>query len=189
MLSQKQIQQYQADGYLVVSGLFSADEVAFFRDHYEAMRQRHIAEQMKTMNKAAFPEGDPLRTYPRIMQPHRHDAASLRWLIDARLNQCMTALLGQEPYAVQTMFYFKPPGARQALHQDRAFICAYSPAPVWRHGWPWTTATTPTAVCAVPGSQDWPVLCTVGADTTQSFTDVTVELPTGVTDVPVTMRW
>ena len=29
-------------------------------------------------------------------------------------------LLGREPYAAQTMFYFKPPGARgQALHQDQ----------------------------------------------------------------------
>ncbi|HRJ41757.1 MAG: phytanoyl-CoA dioxygenase family protein [Caldilineaceae bacterium] len=37
----------------------------------------------------------------------------------------MTALLGAEPYAVQTMFYFKPAGARgQALHQDQYYLRA-----------------------------------------------------------------
>ena len=57
------------------------------------------------------------------MQPHRQDEASLKWLIDERLNTAMTGLLGREPFAVQTMFYFKPPGARgQALHQDQYYL-------------------------------------------------------------------
>ena len=44
-------------------------------------------------------------------------------MIDARLNKWMTSILGREPYAVQTMFYFKPPGARgQALHQDQFYL-------------------------------------------------------------------
>lgn len=29
----------------------------------------------------------------------------------------------------------------------------------------------------VPGSHAWPILCTIGADTSQSFTDSTVPLP------------
>jgi phytanoyl-CoA hydroxylase len=40
----------------------------------------------------------------------------------------------------------------------------------------------------VPGTQDLPVLCTVEADTTQSFTDVTVPLPEGYKPVPVRMK-
>ena len=56
------------------------------------------------------------------MMPHRFDETSLQWMIDARLNEWMTSILGREPYAVQTMFYFKPPGARgQALHQDQFY--------------------------------------------------------------------
>ncbi len=57
------------------------------------------------------------------MQPHRWDGASLNWMIDPRLNAWLTAILSREPYAVQTMFYFKPPGARgQALHQDQFYL-------------------------------------------------------------------
>ena len=49
-------------------------------------------------------------------------APHVRWLLDERLNACMRGLLGREPYAVQTMLYFKPPGARsQALHQDHFY--------------------------------------------------------------------
>jgi ectoine hydroxylase-related dioxygenase (phytanoyl-CoA dioxygenase family) len=39
----------------------------------------------------------------------------------------------------------------------------------------------------VPGSHNWPVLCTVGSDTTQSFTDVTVPIPEGYAPMPVIM--
>ena len=40
----------------------------------------------------------------------------------------------------------------------------------------------------VPGSHTWPVLCMTQADTTQSFTDVTVDLPAGAAPVPVRMN-
>ena len=35
----------------------------------------------------------------------------------------LTGLLGNEPYAAQTMVYFKPAGSRgQALHQDNYYL-------------------------------------------------------------------
>jgi phytanoyl-CoA hydroxylase len=40
----------------------------------------------------------------------------------------------------------------------------------------------------VPGSHTLPVLCTQRADTTKSFTDVTVPLPEGLSPVPVLMN-
>ncbi len=40
----------------------------------------------------------------------------------------------------------------------------------------------------VPGTQDLPVLCTVTADTKQSFTDVTVPLGEGMAPTPVIMQ-
>ena len=123
MLTPQQIQQYHQQGYLIVSNLFSEEEITFFRAHYEAMRRREVTAQTKPEGKTTYLEGDPLLTYPRLMQPHRRDGASLQWLIDERINQCLTALLGQEPFAVQTMFYFKAPGARgQALHQDQYYL-------------------------------------------------------------------
>jgi ectoine hydroxylase-related dioxygenase (phytanoyl-CoA dioxygenase family) len=39
----------------------------------------------------------------------------------------------------------------------------------------------------VPGTHNLPLLCTVKADTTQSFTDVTVPIPEGMEPMPVIM--
>ena len=189
MLSDAQISFYQSEGYLVVSGLFSPEEVDFFKEHYEAMRVSDSIGPNQSLRDTKFASNDPLLTYPRLMQPHRRDEASLRWLIDERLNQCMTAMLGEEPFAVQTMFYFKPPGARgQALHQDQYYLRVQ----------PGTCLAAWMAVddcdeengCirVVPGSQDWPLLCLTEADTEQSFTDVTVSLPEGAEARPVPLK-
>ena len=40
----------------------------------------------------------------------------------------------------------------------------------------------------VPGSHNWPILCAVKADTTQSFTDVTVPIPEGTAIEPMIMK-
>jgi ectoine hydroxylase-related dioxygenase (phytanoyl-CoA dioxygenase family) len=40
----------------------------------------------------------------------------------------------------------------------------------------------------VPGSHQWPLLCPTKADTTQSFTDVTVPIPEGQESAPVEME-
>lgn len=189
MLSEQQIQCYREEGYLLVSELFSADEVGFYRGHYEAMRQRELSAHLKSASQTVFSEGDPLRTYPRLMQPHRRDEVSLQWLLDLRLNGCMTALLGREPYAVQTMFYFKPPGARgQALHQDQYYL-RVQPGTCMA-AWMAVDDCDEENGClqVVPGSQEWPVLCTDEADTQVSFTDVTVKLPAGVEATPISMR-
>ena len=76
-------------------------------------------------NPQLLPDDDPLKAYPRIIHSHRFDKLSLDWLLDGRMRHWTTALLGREPYAAQTMFYFKPPGARgQALHQDQTPVAS-----------------------------------------------------------------
>ena len=189
MLSKNQIQQYQQQGYLIVSDLFAPEKIDFFKAHYEAMRQRETIEKNSDSGDSIYDKGDPLLVYPRLMQPHRRDEASLQWLIDDRLNRCLTALLSREPYAVQTMFYFKPPGARgQALHQDQYYL-RVQPGTCMA-AWMAVDECDEENGClrVVPGSHTWPLLCTVEADTEQSFTDVTVPLPKGVEAVPVRMK-
>jgi len=51
-------------------------------------------------------------TVQRI-QMHRWDDLTRAWLLDSRLRDALTRLLGAEPYAVQSMLYFKPAGARR----------------------------------------------------------------------------
>ncbi|MEM7032937.1 MAG: phytanoyl-CoA dioxygenase family protein [Chloroflexota bacterium] len=189
MITQSHIDLYHGQGYLIVSQLFSDDEIAFFKEHYEAMRQREANSQEEWAGDTDYDVRDPLLTYPRLMQPHRRDETSLNWLIDERLNQVMTALLGQEPFAVQTMYYFKPPGARgQALHQDQYYL-RVQPGTCMA-AWMAVDDCDEKNGClrVVPGSHDWPVLCLTDADTTQSFTDVTVPLPEGTPVEPVIMK-
>jgi hypothetical protein len=193
MIGSSDLQIYQKQGYLVVSGLFSRAEVQHFIQHYMAMREHEMAGQNQSLGDASSVganDDDPLKAFPRLMQMHRRDQLSLAWLLDTRLNACLTALLGREPYAVQTMLYFKPPGARgQALHQDQ-FYLRVQPGTCMA-AWMALDDCDEENGClqVAPGSHTWPVLCTVPADTTTSFTDVTVDLPAGMRWPPRCRAW
>lgn len=190
MLSAQQIEFFQNEGYLLVKGLFSAAEVENFKAHFEEIRLRENPASGHWNNGLDIEtESDPLKTYPRIMQPHRRDQESLNWLTDERIRASMTAMLGKEPYAVQTMFYFKPPGARgQALHQDQYYLRVQPGTCV--AAWMAVDDCDVENGCLriVPGSHDWPLLCLTEADTEISFTDVTVPLPEDATELPIEME-
>ncbi len=179
--------EFDSAGYTLVRGLFGADEVDQLRDHY--MELRHRGAHPNDFAGHQTNNRDPLRRYPRMAQMHRWDDASLRWMIDARLDQVMTALLGRSPYAVQTMIYFKPPGSRgQALHQDNFYLKAEPGTCV--AAWMALDRVDEANGClqVVPGSHRWPILCTEKADTKVSFTDVTVPLPEPDAAVPIEME-
>lgn len=176
MVTDAHTRLYQEQGYVIVQGLFCVDEVAQYRDHYMTLR-RH-GSYPGDLTGVAATSTDPLTRYPRMIHMHRWDSRSLQWLLDDRLNRCLTALLGREPYAVQTMLYFKPPGARgQALHQDN-FYLRVQPGTCMA-AWLALDRCDAANGCmqVVPGSHTWPLLCTTKADTSVSFTDVTVPVP------------
>ena len=125
MLTDEHLQAFQANGYVVIRGLFSPEEVAHYRDYFMAMRATGPLPLDDTSWYLNSGDDDPLKKYPRIIQSHRWDNVSKQWLLDPRLNQCLTGLLGREPFAMQTMVYFKPAGGRgQALHQDNYYLKA-----------------------------------------------------------------
>lgn len=190
MLTQEQIDHFKNEGYLLVKGMFSAEEAAFYNTHFEEMRLRENPAAGHWNNGLDLDnDTDPLQIYPRIMQPHRRDEVSLNWLTDDRIREAMTGMLDKEPYAVQTMFYFKPPGARgQALHQDQYYLRVQPGTCV--AAWMAVDACDVENGClrVVPGSHDWPLLCLTEADTEVSFTDVTVSLPEGVKELPIAME-
>src|SRR4051812_40004670 len=201
MVTANEIEQFQRDGYCVVRGLFSPDEVAFYRSHYMDLRegQEHpgdfvgvpiiLGNTAKTGDLLFTDKPDPLKEYPRMIHMHRWDEASLNWLTEPRLNEHLTALLGSEPFAVQTMLYFKPPGARgQALHQDQ-FYLRVRPGTCMA-AWMALDPCDEENGClqVVPDTHTLPVLCTRPADTSVSFTDVTVPIPDGTPIEPVVME-
>src|SRR5664279_2949459 len=197
------IEQFNEQGYYVARGLFSPDEVAFYRSHFMALRQgqehpgdyvgvpieRILGDSKKTGDLLYEDKPDPLRQYPRMIHMHRWDEASRNWLLEPRINQQLTLLLGTEPFAVQTMLYFKPPGARgQALHQDQYYLKVQPGTCI--AAWMALDDCDEENGCmqVVAGSNKWDILCTVKADTTQSFTDVTVPLPEGEHATPIVMK-
>ena len=180
-------EEFERTGYTLVRGLFGTDEVDRLRDHYMEVRQRGPRSHDFAGHDST--DRDPLKRYPRMAQMHRWDEMSLQWLIDPRIDEVMTTLLGRSPYAVQTMVYFKPPGSRgQALHQDNFYLKADPGTCV--AAWMALDRVDEANGCleVVPGSHRWPILCTEKADTTVSFTDVTVPLPSTGSAVPVEME-
>ncbi len=187
-VAEASVEQYKRDGYTIVRGLFSAEEAGFYRDHF--MHLREIGSYEGDFGGVDPTSADPLKRYPRMIHMHRWDDISLKWMCDPRLAQVMTDLCdGVEPYGVQTMLYFKPAGARgQALHQDQFYLRAIPGCCL--AAWMALDDCDEENGClqVVPGSQEWPLLCTIKADTTQSFTDVTVPVPDDQPIVPCVMK-
>ena len=118
-MTEQHAQEFATGGYTVARGLYSPDEVTALCDHFMALNDSHHDQA----DWRGLPDLDPLKRYPRMLQMHRWDSQSLAFLLDPRIGALLTAILGSEPYAVQTMIYYKPPTARgQALHQDQYYL-------------------------------------------------------------------
>jgi phytanoyl-CoA hydroxylase len=178
---------FDRDGFAVARQLFSRREARRYRDHFMALHRGRP--RPHDAAGAGSRAADPLLRYPRMMQMHRSDPVSLEWLLDPRIRDCLLAVLDRLPFAVQTMCYFKPPGARgQAPHQDNFYLQVRPGTCV--AAWLALDRADEANGCllVVPGSHRWPILCTTAADTAQSFTDITVPLPPGTQPLPVPME-
>lgn len=183
-------QRFADDGYAIVPGLFSGAEIDALRDEFMAL---HAAGPVPGLfnpapSRPEDPPGarDPLRAYPRFMFPHLVSDLARRTLTDPRLHAIIADLLDEEILAAQSMFYFKPPGARgQALHQDN-FYLRVEPG----------TCVAAWVACdeidranggleVVPGTHRMAVFCPEPADPTVSFTTEYVPPPPGLAPVPV----
>ncbi len=185
-LTAEQVTAFHEEGYLIVRGLLPPDEVRLLLDTFMAMHARGPVEGYFKPVPAEEAGGDPLKMYPRVMHPHRWDSVALRYLLDPRLAEILADLFGEEPLAAQSMFYFKPAGARgQALHQDNFYLkvepgsclaawVALDPA-VRENG----------GLEVVPGTHRMDIFCPEQADTGVSFTKEFVPVPAGLAAAPV----
>lgn len=180
------VDAYGRDGYFVARGLFSPDEVAAYLDHF--MRIHAAGGEGWTEKTIEADSPDPLRRYPRLLQMHRGDELSLSFLLDERLRAALVELLDTEPYAVQTMMYFKPAGARgQALHQDQRYL-RVEPGTCMA-AWLALDDCDSENGClqVVPGTHTIDILCPITSDRSKSFTREMVPVPPGheVSDLPM----
>lgn len=194
LLSPEQLAQWREDGYLLVSGLFAESEIVQMREHFMQMQRDalNLASPLRDFYRPLSVEesnGDVLKQFPRVIHPHRFDADSMRWMLDERIASVLQQFWSEPALAAQSMFYFKPPGARgQALHQDNFYLnvrpgtcCA---------AWVAVDDADPEngGMSVVPGSQTGGVRCPHLADMNASFTTEEVGVPSGLQAVPAVMK-
>jgi hypothetical protein len=198
-----QLRTFEERGYLVMPGLFSAEDVRQLLDTFMTMHASgpipgcfmpkarlgggSEAGDLGLAPTAMLPEGtDVLDVYPRMMHPHRVNDVVLRYLLDPRLESILRDLFGEEPLAAQSMLYFKPPTARgQALHQDNFYLKVEPGTCI--AAWVPLDSTDEENGClqVVPGTHRMGIFCPEEADPTVSFTREYVPVPPGLEPEPV----
>lgn len=190
-LSEQQLADFRRDGFLAVRGVFSPEEIATLREHFMTI-QREALDKTSPLRHFYEPKseeesgGDILKQFPRVMHPHRFDELSKKTMLDARVQSILQQLFGEDVLAAQSMFYYKPAGAKgQALHQDN-FYLNVRPGTCMAA---WTAVDAADAenggMFVVPGSHEHGVLCPTMANMNESFTTERVEIPEGLQAVQV----
>lgn len=184
-ISSAGLKQWEDDGYVVARGLFEAKEVAAIRERFDQLAKGDpVPGHWEPADNVKDPD-DPLFRYPRVMHPHRFCELSKRTLLSPKVAAVLRHLLGSEPIATQTMYYFKPPGSRgQAFHQDN-FYLEVRPSTCFA-AWLAVDPAMPEngGLWVSPGSHKLDVICPDIADENQSFTTHLVEPPEGMEAVP-----
>ncbi len=193
-LTAEQIAQFERDGFLIVRQMFQPDEIDLIRDTFMDVVRDGPVEGLSDVGRITD-RNDPLWRYGRLMHPHLNATGAprdvaMRYMLDPRVHDVLADLYGEEPLAAQSMFYFKPPGARgQDLHQDNFYLRIH----------PGTCMAAWVAVddadrengglVAVPGSHKLDVVCPEdNSDPTRFFTGHHVAVPEGLHEEPADMK-
>lgn len=184
-ISPEQIARFHRDGYCVVDGLFGPDEIAAIEAFFEDYKRIGLAVFDKGHK---YEEIDPTKNQLRAMHPHHHSARAKAWALHPRVASVLTALLGRDPLLAQTMYYFKPPGAKgQGMHQDNFYLLAAPHTCIAA----WTAIDDATidngCLYVVPGSNHKNIHCPAdSADTWMSYGDTHIKpFPKDAKAIPV----
>ncbi len=126
---QVSVEQYIAfrrNGFLVVRGLVSPDEVAELREHTEDLMQGKLPAQSQQSLEAPPAHLSPdekAQYFLRIHMLHRQLELHERYMLHPRVLDVLEVLLGPDVLALQTMLFLKGPGKPgQGWHQDTYYI-------------------------------------------------------------------
>lgn len=167
-------------GYCHVQSLFNREEVEDIKTHFEEIHQQgSVAGQYEPISEAEA-EGDMLKVYPRVMHPHRYSEKAKKYMLHPRVESILRSLIEAQPLALQSMYYFKPPGARgQAMHQDNLYLMVEPGTCIAA----WTAIDAADAenggMAVVPQTDGMDIECPELADTSSSFTSHLVRPPKG----------
>jgi len=176
---------YEQDGYTIVRNLLTTEEVEEIKATFEDIHRNEIS---RAHDDGIRDPNDPLFQYPRIVHPHRFNSVARHYMLHPVIRSCLRVLFEEEPVATQSMYYFKPPGARgQAMHQDNLYLLVQ----------PGTCMAAWTAIdridrenggmMIVPGTHRGNILCQENADLKESFSGRVTRIPKGfkAMDVPM----
>ncbi|KXU35577.1 hypothetical protein AXK11_05940 [Cephaloticoccus primus] len=183
------------DGYFIARGLFLPEEVSDLNAHFGAMHAEgrpgfyEPGKFVKGDAKIAGSPEDPLVRWPRVMHPHRFDQKARAYLLHPKVRMYLVKFMGQDPVATQSMYYFKPPGARgQAIHQDNFYLLV-QPGTCMAA---WIALDDSDAenggLMVVPNTQDAELVCPDIADSKLSFSSNQVPVPKGKKPVYAEMK-
>jgi phytanoyl-CoA hydroxylase len=182
-LSETDLEKFHRDGFVIARGLFGPEEVAAIRETFMTQAADGPVQGLSDTG-TAFKPNDPLAKYPRMMNPHRSALSvgpiSMKYILDTRLESILTALVGEPLLAAQSMFYFKPPGARgQDFHQDNFYLQVKPGTCIAA----WIAVddcdTDNGAMACVRETYDQELVCPEEADSSVSFTTHHVPIPAG----------
>jgi ectoine hydroxylase-related dioxygenase (phytanoyl-CoA dioxygenase family) len=190
----KMADEFATNGYTVVRGVFSDSEIAEIRETFMEQAKNGPVDGLSDKLRVVADENDPLQFYPRMMHPHVHTdkmvgPVAMKYMLDARVHDLLAAFMGEEPAAAQSMFYFKPAGARgQDLHQDN-FYLRVAPDTCYAA---WVAVDDADeengTMMVVPGSHNLEIFCPQKSDAKISFTDAYVPVPDGLEAVPLNLK-
>jgi len=144
-------------GFCHVDGLFSDSDLSEIEAFFEAYK-----ESGGSVFDAGsrYEEIDPAERQVRAMHPHRYSEKARAWFLNPAVMDVLKELLGSEAFGTQTMYYYKPPGAKgQGMHQDNFYLLA-SPATCIAAWTPIDDATEDNGcLWVVPGSHRHDIHC------------------------------
>ena len=129
-MSAQQVEHYRTRGYVVVPGLFDevtlrrwADRLAEVVGGQIAPARGMLVMEDVMVAKGAVEVSSRERAIAKI-QDFENDPVLYSYVEDARLLDCVAALIGEEVFSIHTMLINKPPGVdgRHPLHQDLLYF-------------------------------------------------------------------
>ena len=123
LLSAEQKQQFEDLGFCIVADLFTESEISEIEAFFEDFKQN--GPEGVYDGDRRYEDVDFTKRQVRAMHPHRYSAKVREWYLNPNVAAVLEELLGKPPLGTQTMYYFKPPGARgQGMHQDNFYLVA-----------------------------------------------------------------
>ncbi|WP_308635040.1 phytanoyl-CoA dioxygenase family protein [Paenibacillus silvisoli] len=121
LVSVEEYTHYQRNGYLVVKGLVSKEDIAELFELAEQTRNEH--QHKRVDDHSSDPLNEEFKQATRVHMLSRKEPAAERGLLNPRILDVTEALIGPDVYAVQSMMFLNPPGrGGQGWHQDACYI-------------------------------------------------------------------